>query len=96
MWQQGDEFVNNFTSAMPLFGRSWFERHRVTRKSVQRLVTLANDPDVGTTRPLWSLAMKISSPQLLMDALAAEIPLVLDELEAELILTQHLRRVLDF
>ena len=31
-----------------------------------------------------------------MDALAAEIPLVLDELEAELILTQHIRRVLDF
>ena len=48
MITQFDEFVDNvMNSAMPFFERSSFERHQVTRKSLQMLITLANDPDVG-------------------------------------------------
>ena len=39
------------------------------------------------------MAMKLFSPKMLMNALAADIALVLDELEAELILTQHIQGV---
>ena len=41
-----------------------------------------------------SVALKLSSPKLSNNALAAEIALVLDELEAELIPTQHIQVVL--
>ena len=43
-----------------------------------------------------SVALKLSSPKVLMNSLAAEIALVLDELRAELILTQHIQGVLRF
>ena len=39
------------------------------------------------------LRRRISSPKTLMNALAAEIELVLDEPEAELILVQHIQSV---
>ena len=41
-----------------------------------------------------SVAMKLSSPKVLMNALAAEIALVLDELSAELFITHLFQGVL--
>ena len=49
MITQGDEFVSTQSnnSVMPrVRQKGWFERHRVTRKSLQRLITQANNPDV--------------------------------------------------
>ena len=40
------------------------------------------------------MVMKLSSPKTLRNALAAEKTLVLDELEAELVRTQHIQDVL--
>ena len=40
--------------------------------------------------------MKLSSPKTVVNVLTAEIALVLYELEAELILVQHIRRVLNY
>ena len=41
-----------------------------------------------------SVAMKLSSPKMLKNAFAAEIALVLDDPEADLILDQHIQDVL--
>ena len=64
MITQRNEVVKILNSVIHLPDRGWVERHRVTRKSLQRFVTLANDLDVGRgSLTVLSTAMKLTTKQ---------------------------------
>ena len=64
----------------------------MTRVSIEKFTFLVCNSDVEKGLSL-SVKMKVSSPKTLMNALAAETALVLDELEAELIFFQQIQGV---
>ena len=61
MISQGNELLKYLNFVILFVEAGLFERHMVTRKSLQRLVTVAEEPDV-------KMALKLSSPEVSMNA----------------------------